>query len=108
MGLIGKLTKRLATADDDEDDVANYVGRYFMMVPLVKKYKIYTLPEVQFVYKFEEDDASFWFGPELGKMWKWGTSYIKPGWGLENDQLGDRDFTFETGMRYFIGWNKNK
>ncbi len=92
--------------DDDADDSTKYIGRYFMMIPLVQKYKIYTLPEVQFIYDFENDDASLWFGPEFGKMWKWGTSYIKPGFGIDNDQPTDRDFSFEVGIRYFFGWKK--
>ena len=28
--------------------------------------------------------------------------YVKPGCGLDNDQPGDREFTFEIGFRYFL------
>ena len=63
---------------------------------------IYLLPEVQPVYDFEEDEFSFWVAPEIGKMLPWGAAYVKPGFGIDNSEDSDRDFTFEIGFRYFF------
>ena len=81
-----------------------YIGRYFVMLPLSKKYKLYTLPEFQPIYDFENSHFSFWFGPEFGKMLEGGNIlYLKPGWGVEADALeADRDFSFEVGWRKFL------
>ena len=50
-----------------------------------------------------ESDFDFWFGPEFGKILKDGQIfYVKPGWGVDNDGGGDRDFSLEIGFRYFM------
>jgi len=90
--------------DDGRPDVDMYVGRYFMMLPLNEKHKIYALPEFQPVYDFENSHFSFWFGPEFGKMLAPGRIvYLKPGWGIDPDgPAGDREFSFELGFRFFL------
>ncbi|MHC4153162.1 MAG: hypothetical protein ACYSSP_13845 [Planctomycetota bacterium] len=88
--------------DDDEDDVALYKGRWFFMTPLNEKHKIYSLVEMQPIYDFEDDEFSFWIAPEFGKMFSWGPVYVKPGWGIDNNEETDREFTFEIGLRYFM------
>ena len=90
--------------DSDRADTSMYFGRWFAMLPLSKKHKIYALPEFQPVYDFENDHASYWIGPEFGKMFAPGRiGYIKPGWGIDPDDTeGDREFTFEIGFRYFF------
>lgn len=57
------------------------------------------------MYDFERDDNEFslWIAPELGKLLgKKSVMYVKPGWGVIKDDLTDRDFTFELGIRYFM------
>ena len=92
--------------EDDKASTNMYVGRWFVMLPLSEKYKIYTLPEFQPIYDFENDHFSFWVGPEFGKMLGddgKNVVYMKPGWGVDPDFLqGDREFTFEIGWRYFM------
>ncbi len=65
---------------------------------------IYMLPEMQPMYDFEEKHFSFWVGPEFGKILAPGfIAYAKPGFGIDPDSAeGDRDFTFEFGIRYFM------
>jgi hypothetical protein len=64
---------------------------------------LYLMPEMQPVYDFEEDEFSFWIAPEVGKILRDGTVfYAKPGWGVDNSEDGDREFTFEVGFRYFM------
>ncbi len=92
--------------EDDKPSTNMYVGRWFVMLPLSEKHKIYTLPEFQPIYDFENDHFSFWFGPEFGKMIGddgKNVVYIKPGWGVDPDfAQGDREFTLEIGWRYFM------
>ncbi len=92
--------------DDDVEDTSMYVGRWFVMLPLSAKHKIYALPEFQPIYDFENSHFSFWVGPEIGKMIGddgKNVVYLKPGWGVSpDDATGDRDFTFEIGWRYFM------
>ena len=88
------------------DDTSMYVGRWFVMLPLNAKHKIYMLPEFQPIYDFEQSHFSFWVGPEFGKMIGddgKNVVYLKPGWGADPDfTQGDRSFTFEIGWRYFM------
>ncbi|MCH7567499.1 MAG: hypothetical protein IH787_07580 [Nitrospirae bacterium] len=93
-----------APKDDAVADTSMYVGRWFVMLPISKKHKIYLLPEFQPIYDFENNHFSFWVGPEIGKMInKKNIIYVKPGWGVSPDNLaGDRSFTFEIGWRYFM------
>jgi hypothetical protein len=72
------------------------------MTPLNEKHKIYSLVEMQPIYDFEDDEFSFWIAPEFGKMFSWGPVYAKPGWGIDNNEQTDREFTFEIGFRYFM------
>ncbi len=87
-------------------DTSMYVGRWFVMLPLNAKHKIYALPEFQPIYDFENSHFSFWVGPEIGKMIGddgKNVVYLKPGFGVDPDfATGDRDFTFEIGWRYFM------
>ena len=92
---------------DGRPDTSRYRGRWFLMQPLSKPGPglfdgIYLLPEVQPVYDFEEDEFSFWVAPEIGKMLPWGAAYVKPGFGIDNSEDSDREFTFEIGFRYFF------
>jgi hypothetical protein len=80
-------------------DTARYKGRWFFMIPLNKKYKLYTLTEMQPIYDFRASDFSFWIGPEFGTAYFGPLIYIKPGWGIENSSEFDRDFSLEIGMR---------
>ena len=92
--------------EDDKPSTNMYVGRWFVMLPLSAKHKIYALPEFQPIYDFENSHFSFWVGPEIGKMIGddgKNVIYLKPGWGVDPDfTQGDRDFTFEIGWRYFM------
>ncbi len=92
--------------DDDVENTSMYVGRWFVMLPLNAKHKIYALPEFQPIYDFENDHFSFWVGPEIGKMIGddgKNVVYLKPGFGVDPDAaFGDREFTFEIGWRYFM------
>jgi len=46
---------------------------------------------------------SLWLGIEFCKMFAPGRiGYIKPGGGLGNSELVDRDFTVEVGFRWFF------
>lgn len=93
-------------SESDAGDTSMYVGRWFVMLPLNAKHKIYALPEFQPIYDFENSHFSFWVGPEIGKMIGddgKNVVYVKPGWGADPDSsTGDRDFTFEIGWRYFM------
>ena len=98
-----------AWKDDKRDDINMYVGRWFFMLPLRAPGPglfdgIYLLPEAQPIYNFDNDEFSFWIAPELGKILAPGVIvYAKPGWGVDPDAgNGDRDFTFELGLRYFM------
>jgi len=91
----------------DAPDTSRYVGRWFYMQPLSRPGPwyggLYVMPEYQPIYDFETDDFSSWLGVEFGKMFAPGRiGYIKPGWGLGNSELVDRDFTFEVGFRWFF------
>jgi hypothetical protein len=95
--------------DDGRDDVSMYVGRWFFMLPLRAPGPglfdgIYLLPEIQPIYDFENSEFSLWIAPEFGKILAPGViAYAKPGWGVNPDSLsGERDFTFEIGIRYFM------
>jgi hypothetical protein len=90
--------------DDGRSHQSMYIGRYFVMLPLSKKYKIYALPEFQPIYDFRNSHFSFWAGPEIGKMLEGGNIiYLKPGIGVDPDELeGDRDVSFEIGWRKFL------
>jgi len=92
-----------AWQDDNRDDVSQYIGRYFFMLPIHPS-GIYTLPEFQFIYDFEKDHASYWVGPEVGKLLAPGRIiYAKPGWGIDPDsEDGDRKWSVEVGFRYFM------
>ncbi len=108
-----------AWKEDRRDHTSRYRGRWFYMQPLSKPAFVdnpedksfhifdlsglYLLPEMQPVYDFKEDDFSFWFAPEFGKILREGTIvYAKPGWGIDNSEDSDREFTFEIGFRYFM------
>ena len=56
-----------AFGEKDRGDISMYKGRYFFMLPLHPS-GIYALPEIQFIYDFENSDSSFWIGPEIGKL----------------------------------------
>ena len=92
-----------AWKDSGRDDVSQYIGRYFFMLP-VHPSGIYLLPEIQYIHDFELHHNSFWIGPELGKMLSPGRIlYLKPGFGINpSDSKGDRNWTFEIGFRYFF------
>jgi hypothetical protein len=92
---------------DSAPDTSRYVGRWFYMQPLTPPGKwwggLYVMPEFQPIYDFETKDFSAWIGLEFGKMLAPGKiAYIKPGWGIDNSELVDRDNTFEIGFRWFF------
>jgi hypothetical protein len=93
--------------DNSRGDVSRFRGRWFYMQPLSPPgdhwYNgVYLLPEFQPVYDFENDEFSFWIGPELGKIVAPGRIlYAKPGWGIDTE-VNERDFTFEVGLRWFF------
>jgi hypothetical protein len=92
---------------DSAPDTSKYVGRWFFMQPLTPPGKwwggLYLMPEFQPVYDFETDDFSSWIGLEFGKMLAPGRiAYIKPGWGISNSELTDRESTIEVGFRWFF------
>jgi hypothetical protein len=92
---------------DSAPDTSRYVGRWFYMQPLTPPGKwwggLYLMPEFQPIYDFETDEFSAWIGLEFGKMFAPGRiGYIKPGWGINNSELVDRDDTFELGFRWFF------
>ena len=79
----------VAAADPDVPDFGIFAG-------------LYLLPEIQPIYDFEQDEFSFWVGPELGKVVADGRIiYAKPGWGIDQER-GDRQFTLEVGFRWFF------
>ena len=89
-----------------------YMGRWFLQLPINKKHKLYLLTEFQPVYDWESEHFSFWVGPEFGKAFtpskgifrNGGAIYFKPGFGVDPDaRFGDRDWTFEFGVRFFFG-----
>ena len=90
--------------DDGRPDQSMYIGRWFVMLPISERHRIYLLPEFQPIYDFETDHFSFWIGPEIGKAFTPKIiGYLKPGWGVNvNDAAGDREFTFEIGFRFFL------
>ncbi len=92
------------TKDAARPDQSLYIGRYFFMLPLIKKYKIYALPEFQPIYDFESSEFSFWAAPEFGKMLGGGNVlYLKPGWGIDpEDGSSERKLSFEAGWRKFM------
>ncbi len=92
---------------DSAAKTSRFVGRWFYMQPLTPPGPwwggLYVMPEFQPVYDFETDDSSYWIGIEFGKMIAPGKiAYIKPGWGVDNSELVDRDKTFEAGFRWFF------
>jgi len=92
---------------DSAPDTSRFVGRWFYMQPLTPPGPwwggIFVLPEFQPIYDFETNDFSSWFGLEVGKMFAPGKiGYIKPGWGIDNSELTDRDSTLEVGFRWFF------
>jgi hypothetical protein len=90
--------------DSNRPDQSMYIGRWFVMLPLSKKFQLYALPEFQPIYDFENSHFSFWAGPEFGKMFTAGNIvYLKPGFGVSPDSdEGDRDVSFEIGWRKFL------
>ena len=93
--------------EDSALKTSRYVGKWFYMQPLTKPGPwwggLFLLPEFQPIYDFETDDFSAWIGVELGKMLAPGRiAYVKPGWGVDNSELTDREFTFEVGYRWFF------
>jgi quinol monooxygenase YgiN len=89
--------------ESSRGDVSMYKGRWFFMLPLHPS-GIYTLPEIQPVYDFENDHFSLWIGPEIGKLLAPGRIvYAKPGFGISPDaDAGDREWSFELGFRWFF------
>jgi hypothetical protein len=92
---------------DSAPDTSRYVGRWFYMQPLTPPGPwwggLYVMPEFQPIYDFKTNDFSAWIGLEFGKMLAPGKiAYIKPGWGIDNSELVDRDNTFEAGFRWFF------
>ena len=92
---------------DSAPDTSRFVGRWFYMQPLTPPGPwwggIFVLPEFQPIYDFETKDFSSWIGLEVGKMFAPGKiGYIKPGWGIDNSELLDRDSTLEVGFRWFF------
>jgi len=93
--------------EDSAPNSSRYVGQWFYMQPLTKPGPwwggFFLLPEFQPIYDFDTKDFSAWIGVELGKILAPGKiAYIKPGWGLDNSEPTDRDFTFEVGFRWFF------
>ncbi len=92
---------------EDVDDVSMYKGRWFFMIPINEKYKLYTLTEMQPVYDFEKSHFSFWIAPEFGTGYFGPMIYAKPGWGINpeidyGNGIVDREFSFEIGMRIMM------
>jgi hypothetical protein len=93
--------------EDFAPNTSRYVGRWFYMQPLTRPGPwwggFFLMPEFQPIYDFDTKDFSSWIGVELGKVLAPGKiAYIKPGWGLDNSEPTDRDFTFEVGFRWFF------
>ncbi|MCG8686337.1 MAG: hypothetical protein MI892_15775 [Desulfobacterales bacterium] len=102
------------TKDDGASSTTSFRGRWFYMQPfsmpkpdfsmkhLFDTSGLYIMTEFQPVYDFMESDFSLWVAPEFGKILGGGVIlYAKPGTTIDKDP-GDRDFTFEFGLRYFI------
>jgi hypothetical protein len=92
---------------DDAPKTSMYVGRWFYMQPLTPPGKwwglFYLMPEFQPVYNFETKDWSAWIGVEFGKIITEGNvAYVKPGWGIDNSEMTDRNSTLEVGWRLFF------
>jgi hypothetical protein len=93
--------------EDSAPKTSRYVGKWFYMQPLTRPGPwwggLFLLPEFQPIYDFETEDFSSWVGVEFGKMLAPGKiAYIKPGWGIDNSELTDRESTFEVGFRWFF------
>ena len=93
--------------EDSAPKTSRYVGKWFYMQPLTKPGPwwggLFLLPELQPIYDFETNDFSAWIGVEFGKMLAPGKiAYIKPGWGIDNSELTDRESTIEVGFRWFF------
>ena len=93
--------------EDSAPKTSRYVGKWFYMQPLTKPGPwwggLFLLPEFQPIYDFETNDFSAWIGVEFGKMLAPGRiAYIKPGWGIDNSELTDRQSTIEVGFRWFF------
>ena len=105
--------------DQSRESVERFIGRWFYMQPLTPPQfmaqqdpdipdfgfwlsGLYLLPEMQPIYDFENDEFSYWIGPEFGKIFYEGRLlYLKPGFGIDQERT-DRNFTFEVGMRWFF------
>ena len=95
--------------DAGRQAIRQYIGRWFFMLPLRAPGPglfdgIYLLPEFQPIYDFENSEFSLWIAPEFGKVLAPGVIvYAKPGFGVNpSTGSGERDFTFEIGIRYFM------
>ena len=98
--------------DGDVPYTSRFRGRWFLLQPFSKPGPgwldgWYMMPEFQPIYDLREQRFSLWIGPEFGKIFKnedsTTTFYAKPGWGWNKDSfLGDREFTFECGVRFFF------
>ncbi len=96
--------------DTDEPYVSRFRGRIFLMQPFSKpgpKWHdgLYMMPEFQPAYDLRTSHFSFWVGPEFGKVFagdRTVTVYAKPGWGVDPSIPGDREFSFEVGVRIFF------
>lgn len=98
--------------DGDVPHTSRFRGRWFLLQPFSKPGPgwldgWYMMPEFQPVYDLREQRFSLWIGPEFGKIFKNEAStvtfYAKPGWGWNKDSFqGDREFTFEFGVRLFF------
>ncbi len=96
--------------DTDEPYVSRFRGRIFLMQPFSKpgpKWHdgLYMMPEFQPAYDLRTSHFSFWVGPEFGKVFagdRTVTVYAKPGWGVDPNIPGDREFSFEFGVRIFF------
>ena len=61
------------------------------------------MPEFQPEYDFATAEYSSWIGVQFGKLFAPGrVGYIQPGWGIDESEPGDREFTFELGFRWFF------
>ena len=73
---------------------------------------IYVMPELQMTFDNETNEDSFWFAPEIGKVFPPsqpdGASFVvyaKPGYGINNERLSfEREWSFEIGVRWM--WNQ--
>ncbi len=91
---------------DQMGEIGFYLARIFFQKAWPSS-GYYLLPEIQFIYDSKVADdvssTSLWFGPEVGKSWKSGTTamtaYLKPGFGISADP-GERKWSVEMGMRF--------